>query len=100
MIRLWPSWCNAAARPGVAGPIAWSGAADMRKGPHFIRLPRRRRAIAFGDAVVSTEARSGETTGGVGSALRIARLETQHTAVALADMAATVARPLQDLVRR
>ena len=34
-----------------------------------------------------------------GSALRIAWLETQHTAVALADVAATVARPVQDLVR-
>src|SRR5260370_23753106 len=33
------------------------------------------------------------------SALRIAWLETQHTAVALADVAATVARPVQDLVR-
>src|SRR6266851_5900471 len=37
---------------------------------------------------------------GLCSALRITRLETQHTAVTLADVAATVARPVQDLVRR
>jgi hypothetical protein len=35
-----------------------------------------------------------------GSALRVTGLETQHIAVALADVAATVARPVQDLVRR
>ena len=34
------------------------------------------------------------------SAFGIAGLETQHAAVALADMAAAVARPVQDLVRR